>query len=105
MPNPVNLASPSAFTRIFDGLRSLWIEAAPVELREGRRDGDSQAEKVAQLHRRAELLVERLAGGIFEHQHGSATLADQRQRPHGPSPVQLILQRVFVREPIEADGV
>ena len=50
----------------------------------------------------AEQPVERLARGVFEHQHGSTVLADQRQRPHGPSPVQLILQRILVSESIEA---
>ena len=76
-------------------------EAALVELREGRSDGDGQAQKAAQFHRRAEQPVQRLAGGILEHQRGSTVLADQLERPHGPSAVQLLPQGVFVSEPID----
>jgi hypothetical protein len=49
-------------------------------------------------------MVERLAAGIFEQQHGSTTFALERQRPYRPRVVQLILQFVFVGETSKAGG-
>jgi hypothetical protein len=51
---------------------------------------------------RAEHPVERLAARILQHQDGLSVLAQQRERPHCPRTVQLILQSVFMRQAIEA---
>ena len=42
--------------------------------------------------------------GILEQQHGAAATALELQGAHGPRAVQLLLQRIFVRQPIKARG-
>ena len=75
-----------------------------MDLAQGDRDADGEAQEASHLHGRAEQPLERLAAGILEHQHGPAAFADELQRPHRPGPVQLVLQSVFVGEAIEGGG-
>jgi hypothetical protein len=46
-------------------------------------------------------MLERLAAGILEHQHGAAAFANQPEWTHRPRPVQLLLQSIFVSKTIE----
>ncbi len=76
-------------------------ETAPMDLREGTGDGDREGQEVFHRHWRAEPPLQRLAGGILQHQHGPAAVADELQRPRRPGSVQLVPQGIFVRQAIQ----
>ena len=105
MPNPVSfdLVRSCEFSRMLDGLMSLWTRPRWCSLPSSHGDADSQAQEALDLHRRGEQPVERLeAADILEHQHGTTAISHDLQRPHRPRSVQLFLQSVFVGEAIEA---
>ena len=60
------------------------------------------AEELRRFQRSPGKPVERLAAGIFEHQHGATAVAHELKGARRPRSVQLILQFVFVGEAIEA---
>ena len=63
---------------------------------DGLRDTYRQTQKGAHLHALAEQPIKRLAAGVVEHQNGATLVPRQRQRPHGPSRIELGRQRIFV---------
>ena len=78
-------------------------KAALVELAHGHGDADSEAQEASDLHGRSEQPDERLeAADILEHQHSTASIAHDLQRPHRPRSVQLFFQSVLVGEAIQA---
>src|SRR5262245_1005003 len=83
------------------GLDILVDEAALVKLANRSCNGDRELQEARNVHRRPELPLERFIVRILEHQHGSAGLAHELQRPCRPRRVELILQFVFMREMIE----
>jgi hypothetical protein len=50
------------------------------------------------------MLAEQRAAGIFEHEHGPAALAHELERPRRPRFLQLVLDREFVAQALEANG-
>ena len=46
--------------------------------------------------------IERLAPGRFEQQYSLTTLVHQIQRPQRPRSVEMVLQSIFVSEPVDA---
>src|SRR5260370_27667579 len=72
-----------------------------MQLAESHSDVDRRAQEVVRLQGRAEQMLERLAAGILEHQHGAAAFANQPEWTHRPRPVQLFLQSIFVSKTIE----
>jgi hypothetical protein len=70
------------------GLDVLVDKAAPMDLREGRRDGDGKAQKAAHLHGRAEEALERLAAWALKHHRRFVAHLRQskpmRRRPLSP---------------------
>ena len=57
--------------------------------------------KLPRFDRRPENLVERLAAGIFKHQHRATAVVHELQRLCGPHAIQLILQSEFVDQATE----
>ena len=72
-----------------------------MKVAQSRRNADGHAKKSPHVHRGAEELTERLAAGIFEHQHWATAVVHELQRLCGPRAIQLILQSEFVSEAIE----
>jgi len=85
---------------IIGGLYVLVQQASPMKLAESHSDVDRQAQEVVRLQGRAEQSLERLAAGI-----SSTSMV---RRPHEstrvdapPTPVQLLLQSIFVSKTIQ----
>ena len=103
MPNPVSRTCPSAqFTRILAGLMSLWMRPRWWSLPR------AAAMPMARRKKRPTSMGAPSSRSSGSPPGSSSTsmvrprVAHERQRPHRPCPVQLILQLVFVGEAIEA---
>ena len=78
-------------------------EAALVRLAERGDNPDGETQEALHFHRSVDQSRKRFAAWILEQQRRSTTFAGKRQRPRGPSDVELVPQFVFVSEAIE-DG-
>jgi hypothetical protein len=83
------------------GLQVLMDKSALVGFAKSRGDSDCEAQKATRLHGRPEEPSERFAAGILEHQQSPSVFAHEFQRMRGPRAVELVLQFIFAREPIE----
>jgi hypothetical protein len=64
-------------------------------------NADRKAQVDAELNGASEQPLERLAPGVFQREHGAASVADELQRPYSGRSVEGVLQSVFVRQTIK----
>jgi hypothetical protein len=83
------------------GLDVLVNESALVHFPERGGDTNGEPQKCAQLHRTVEKLLEQVPTGVLEEQELAAALMHELQRTRRPLDVQLIFERVFMRQTIE----
>src|SRR5215813_7216641 len=75
-----------------------------MEPTDGTRDADRETQESADLHRRADQPIERLAAGVLEDEDGAAPVALEPNRPNSPSRIELGRQRVLVPETRQGCG-
>src|SRR5262249_42816480 len=95
--------SASCFLHQYMGWIEVLVDEAPfVQPAQRGRESYREAQDSADLHGRADQAFERLAPGIAEQQHRAPALMHKLYRPRSPRLVEVVLQRVFVSEAIEA---
>src|SRR6202048_3172202 len=85
-------------------LQVLVDQTTLVEFVQSNADADGNVQEAADLHRRAEQPLERLAARILEHEYGPTAFALKLQRPHSPRTVKLVPQSVFLIKAIDGGG-